>query len=341
MRDRTKIAVAFAAIYLIWGSTYLAIATVVTEVPPVFMVAVRGMLAGGGLYLWSRLRGAEAVTVREVLEMLPTAALLFGGGYVLVGWAEQHVASGPAALLNATTPAWVVLYEWQSRRRARPGLGFAIALALGISGVGVLVGGSKEGALSVLPALACVCASVCWAAGTVRTRTRAHGNPVRAASVQLLTGGLLLLPISLLLGEGSRVAAGFGAASLGGLAYLVVVGSLMGYSAYVFLLHHVPASKVASHSYVNPLIAVLVGAVLASEELTPAVGLAALLILLSVYFIVTERSEQVFGEKARGIGFGPERRRQGRAANETYVAAGLLDRRGNHGILSHGLSRNR
>lgn len=341
MRDRTRVAIAFGAIYLIWGSTYLAIATVVTDVPPVFMVAVRGMLAGGSLYLWARVRGGAPVTAREICDMLPTAALLFGGGYVLVGWAEQEVASGPAALLNATTPAWVVLYEWFGRRRERPGLGFAAALGLGIGGVAVLVGGSRGASLPLLPALALVGASVAWAAGTVRTRQHAHGDPVRDASVQLVTGGLLLLPASLLLGEAPRIAAGFATSSVLALAYLVVVGSLMGYSAYVYLLHHVPASKVASHSYVNPLIAVLVGAGFGGEDLTMAIGVAACLILCSVYFIVTERSEQMLGEKARGIRLGPVDRRARRAADEAYVAAGLLDRRRDHWVLRDGVPRNR
>lgn len=291
MSDRWKVVIAFGAIYLIWGSTYLAIATTVADVPPIFMVAVRGLLAGGVLYLWVRSRGAAAVSWPELLQMVPTAALLFGGGYVLVGWAEQQVPSGPAALLNATTPAWVVFFEWLSGRRARPSMRFAVALALGVGGVGVLVGvrGEDAAGLPILEALALVGASVAWAGGTLRARNHAHGNPVRDASVQLLTGGLLLLPFSFMFGEMPRVMAGFTTSSLTSLGYLVVVGSLMGYSAYVYLLHHVGASKVASHSYVNPLIAVIVGAALAGEQLTSGTVIAALLILSSVVFIVSER----------------------------------------------------
>src|SRR5687767_7892356 len=109
--------VAFAAIYLIWGSTYLVIARTVESVPPVFMVAVRGALAGGILYAWSRWRGGAAVTGRELARTAPTAGLLFGGGFVVLGWAEQFVPSGASALLSATTPAWVVLIEWLTRKR--------------------------------------------------------------------------------------------------------------------------------------------------------------------------------------------------------------------------------
>jgi drug/metabolite transporter (DMT)-like permease len=289
--ERAGILVAFAAVYLIWGSTYLAIGVTVVDVPPVFLVAVRGLLAGAVLYGWAKLRGAGSVSGRELLAMVPTAALLFGGGYVGVAWAEQYVPSGPAALMNATTPAWVVLFEWLTRRRQRPALRFAVALGLGLGGVALLVGGrGGDSAVPVLPAFALVAASIAWAGGTMRARAAAHGDPVRDAAIQLLTGGLLLLPVSLLLGEGRDVMSGFATSSLIALAYLVVVGSLMGYSAYVWLLHHVPAAKVASHAYVNPLIAVLVGAGLGGERIyTTTIG-AALLILISVFFIVRERA---------------------------------------------------
>ena len=289
MSERLGIVVAFAAIYLIWGSTYLAIAHVVTDVPPVFMVAVRGFFAGGLLYLWARRRGGAPIKGREMLEMMPTAALLFGGGYVLVGWAEQHVASGPAALLNSTTPAWVVLFEWLKGRRMRPQMWFAVALLLGFLGVSVLVRGGGDGALPLIPVLALIGSSVAWAAGTLRTRMSANGDPLRNAAVQLITGGFLLLPLSAGTGEFTAVLAGLATSSLLALLYLVIVGSLVGYTAYVWLLHRVSASKVASHSYVNPLIAVAVGSVLGGEPFYLSTIVAAVLILTSVFFIVREK----------------------------------------------------
>lgn len=293
MSRRASVLTGFAAVYLIWGSTYLAIGKAVADVPPVFMVAVRGLLAGGMLYAWARWRGALAVTGRELLAMVPTAALLFAGGYVLVGWAEQEVPSGPAALMNATTPGWVVLFEWLTRKRSRPTLRFALAIGLGLGGVALLAnGGGGEQRIPLWPALALVVASVAWAAGTLRARAAAHGDPVRDAAVQLLTGGLLLLPLSLITGEGHAIANGFATSSLIALAYLVVFGSLIGYSAYVWLLHNVSAAKVSSHAYVNPLIAVMVGAVFAGESIYAATLVAAALILVSVFFIVRERSQE-------------------------------------------------
>lgn len=291
MSAKASVYAGFAAVYLIWGSTYLAIGKTVVDVPPVFLVAVRGLLAGAVLYGWARWRGVPAVTGGEVVRMIPTALLLFGGGYVLVAWAEQSVPSGPAALMNATTPGWVVLFEWLTRRRPRPALRFAIAIGLGLGGVALLAnGGGGGGRIPLLPALALVLASIAWGAGTLRARNAAHGNPVRDAAVQLLTGGLILLPVSVVLGEGAAVARGFATSSLLALAYLVVFGSLIGYSAYVWLLHHVSAAKVSSHAYVNPLIAVLVGALIADEQIYTTTVVAAVLILVSVFFIVRERS---------------------------------------------------
>lgn len=289
MSRRAGVIAGFAAVYLIWGSTYLAIAKTVADVPPVFLVAVRGLLAGGALYAWVRWRGARAVTWREIWNTVPTAILLFVGGYVLVAWAEQDVPSGAAALLNATTPAWVVLFEWLTRKRARPALRFAFAVGLGLGGVALLVSGRGSGAVPLLPALGLVLASIAWAGGTVRARNEAHGEPARAAGVQLLTGGLLLLPISLLVGEGADIARGFSTSSLLALLYLVVFGSLVAYTAYVWLLHNVSAAKVSSHAYVNPLIAVVVGSVLANERIYGTTLAAAALILISVFFIVRER----------------------------------------------------
>ena len=293
MSSKTSVYTAFAAVYLIWGSTYLAIGKSVVDIPPVFMVAVRGLLAGAVLYGWVRWRGALAITGREVVHMIPTALLLFGGGYVLVGWAEQYVPSGVAALMNATTPGWVVLFEWLTRRRSRPTLRFAVAVGLGLGGVALLANGGGSERIPLVPAIALVAASIAWGAGTLRARNAAHGHPVRDAAVQLLTGGLMLLPVSLLLGEGSAVARGFATSSLLALGYLVVFGSLIGYSAYVWLLHHVSAAKVSSHAYVNPLIAVLVGAVIAGERVYTMTVIAALLILASVFFIVRERTVPV------------------------------------------------
>lgn len=299
--NRWGIAAAFAAIYLIWGSTYLAIGVAVATIPPVFMVAVRGLVAGAVLYAWSRARGGRAVTMQELYATVPTAALLFGGGYVLVGWAEQYVPSGPAALLNSTSPAFVVLLEWWRGGRARPRVRILLGLALGVFGVSTLVLGGGDAAVVAHPlaAGALLLASAAWAAGTVRAHDHAASDPSRTAAVQLLTGAALLFPVSLLAGEFDMVSSGrIETRSLIALAYLTVFGSLVGYSAYVWLLHQVSAARVASHSYVNPLIAVILGAVLAKEALSGAIIVAAVSIVAAVVFIVRDRQSDKTDRRA-------------------------------------------
>jgi drug/metabolite transporter (DMT)-like permease len=285
--------IAFALIYLIWGSTYYAIGQTVATVPPIFMVIVRGLLAGGVLLLWSRLRGGEPLRGRELIQAAPIAALLFGGGYVLVGWAEQRIPTGMAALLNASSPAFVVLVEWAKGLRGRPTRGIVLGLSSGVVGVALLVVQSQmtTGEVDLLAAGALVLASAAWALGSVLAGRRRSGEPARAAAIQLITGALILLPVSAVGGEFGPVLSGaLTSESLVALGYLVVFGSLVGFTAYVWLLQRVPAAKVASHSYVNPLIAVIVGAVLGGEPLNAGTIVAAGLIVFSVVQIV--RSKQ-------------------------------------------------
>ncbi|HSL69833.1 MAG TPA: EamA family transporter [Longimicrobiales bacterium] len=296
--EAVKVVLAFGAIYLIWGSTYYAIGEAVATVPPIFMVVVRGMMAGGVLYLWSRLRGGAPLAFRELAEAVPAAALLFGGGYVLVGWAEQHIASGPASLLNASSPAFVVLLEWARGLRRRPGIWLVGGLAAGVLGVVVLVQGRGTGAGAIDPvaAVALVAASFAWASGSLLASRHQGRDPFRSAAVQLLTGAFLLLPVSAGVGELSTVVSGtISGRSLGALAYLFVLGSVVGYTAYVWLLHHVAASKVASHSYVNPVIAVVLGAMVGGEPLDFPTLVSGSLIAISVLAIVMSSG----GQRAR------------------------------------------
>ena len=189
--EAAKVLLAFAAIYLIWGSTYYAIGETVATVPPVLMVIIRGLLAGGALYLWSRMRGGEPVRARELVDAAPIAALLFGGGYVLVGWAEQRIPTGTAALLNASSPAFVVLIERLKGLRGRPGKGIVAGLASGVAGVGVLVASKSAGdgpSIDLLAATALILASVAWAWGSIKAGQKRSGEPVRASAIQLITG---------------------------------------------------------------------------------------------------------------------------------------------------------
>jgi drug/metabolite transporter (DMT)-like permease len=275
---------AFATIYVVWGSTYLAIAYVVETVPPFTAMAVRMLIAGGVLYGWARRRGEAGLTGAEWKWATVTGALLFLGGYGALAWAEQHIASGTAALLGTTAPLWVVLLQWGHGGR-RPGMRTWSGLVLGTLGVLLLLAaGVGSVAAHLLPALAVLAAAFFWAAGSIRAASSPlRGTAGRAAGAEMLAGGVVVLAAGLLLGEGHAVAAAqFSARSVAALAYLVVFGSIAGFGAYRWLLSNTAPSLVATHSYVNPLVALLLGWVLAGEALGGGIALAAVTIVGAV-----------------------------------------------------------
>ncbi|HEX6309928.1 MAG TPA: EamA family transporter [Longimicrobiales bacterium] len=271
---RLAVVAAFATIYLVWGSTYLAIAYAVETMPPFMTMAARMLVAGGVLYGWSRLRGEAGLAREEWRWAAVTGALLFLGGYGALAWAEQHIASGTAALLGTTSPLWMVVIQWRQGGR-RPGVRTWAGLALGTVGVALLLRGG--GVTShLLPSLAVLAAAFFWAVGSVRAaRSPLKGSASRSAGAEMLAGGVVVLVAGLLLGEGGAVAdAEFSTRSVGALAYLILFGSIAAFSAYRWLLCRTPPSLVATHSYVNPLVALLLGWMLAGEALGGGVLLA-------------------------------------------------------------------
>ena len=278
---RLPVAAAFATIYVVWGSTYLAIAYAVETMPPFLTMAARMLLAGGALYGWSRSRGEAGLTRGEWKWAAITGALLFLGGYGALAWAEQRIESGTAALLGTTSPLWLVLIQWRRGGR-RPSPGTWAGLVLGMLGVSLLIG-SREGAgwSDLLPAGAVLVAAFFWAAGSLRaSNSPLKGSASRSAGAEMLAGGVVMLAVGLLLGEAPHVAAAaFSPRSVGALAYLVVFGSIAAFCAYRWLLQERPPSLVATHSYVNPFVALLLGWMLAGESLGPNVLLAAISIV--------------------------------------------------------------
>lgn len=287
---------AFAAIYVVWGSTYLAIAIAVESIPPLLMMGVRSVSAGTLLYAGARLAGAPAPTRAEWLGAVRVGVLFFVLGHGLLSWSETRVPSGAAAVLIATEPLFIVLLGWAGGRlvgRARgerPGAGVLFAVLLGLAGVAVMTLPGTRGALDPLGAAGLLAASFAWSVGTFHVpRT---GSPFRNAGMQLLAGGVLLLGISAALGElaGFRLAA-VERSSLLALAYLVTFGSVVAFGAYVWLLGRMSAARVASHTYVNPLIAVALGGWLAGESFGPRILLAAGMVLTAVLLLV-QRARQ-------------------------------------------------
>ncbi len=282
-----QVAVALGAVYLIWGSTYLAIRFAIETIPPFLMAAARYLAAGGMLYVWSRLRGAprpRLIHWRSAV-LLGGLLLLLGNGGVV--WAEQRVSSGLAALLVSTEPLWIVLFVWM-RDHGRPGGRVLAGLLLGFTGLVLLVRpGSSTGGIDLLGVAAVMVASVSWAWGSLHgQRAKLPPSPLLGTAMQMVSGGGLLLLASAITGEPARFhLAAVSARSALSLAYLIVFGALIAFTAYVWLLKAAPPVLVSTYAYVNPLVAVFLGWAVAGEPITRATLIAAAVILAGVALI--------------------------------------------------------
>jgi drug/metabolite transporter (DMT)-like permease len=294
--SRTALLLGFATIYVVWGSTYLAIRFAIETLPPFLMAGMRFVVAGSVLLTWAWLRGDRGWTFRHWRAGLVVGGLLLLGGNGGVVWAEQRIASGLAALLVATVPLWVVVLDslgvGGTRRRPKPAV--LAGVAGGLAGVALLIGpGSLMGVerVDLLGAGVVIAASFAWALGSVYTRRAGlPESPAAATGMEMLSGGVLLLLVSLLAGEPGRVVWGaVSLKSLWALGYLIVFGALLAFTAYVWLLRVADTAKVATYAYVNPVVALVLGWGMAGEELSARTLLAAAVILASVALIVTFR----------------------------------------------------
>ncbi|HSH74195.1 MAG TPA: EamA family transporter [Longimicrobiales bacterium] len=288
-----SILAAFGAIYVIWGSTYLGIRWAIETMPPLLMASVRFLLAGAILYAWSIWRGAASPAVSEWRGAAVAGGLMLGGGNGAVVVAEQWVPSGLTALLVASVPLWLVVLDALFGSRRPPTRRALVGLFVGFAGV-ALLGGSpgvgQGGSLEALGAVLLLAGSAAWAAGSIYVRTLpAPSRPLLWVSMQMISGGAILAILTLATGEwiGFRPG-GVSLRSALSLAYLVVFGALIGYSAYVWLLRVSTPARVGTYAYVNPVIALLLGWWLAEEPLTFRSMLAASIILGSVVVIVSE-----------------------------------------------------
>jgi drug/metabolite transporter (DMT)-like permease len=279
---------ALATVYVVWGSTYLAIMVAIRTLPPLLMSSARYLIAGAVLYVLAARRGAGRPSLRHWRSAVVAGAALLLVGNGGVAWSEQHIDSGVAALLIATVPLWMALFDriFAGRRLRPTGL---IGLAVGLAGVALLVGPVGGAGIDAVGALACLVAAVGWAGGSLYARGAAvPGDLLLGSAMQMLAGGILLGAAGALSGEAADVRTP-SLASLGALAYLVVVGSLVAYSAYLWLMRSAPTSIVATYAFVNPAIAVALGAAFLGEPLTFRVLAASAAIVVSVALIVTAR----------------------------------------------------
>jgi drug/metabolite transporter (DMT)-like permease len=303
-----RIVAAFAAVYVLWGSTYLGIRFSIETLPPFFTQGVRFLLAGIVLYAWARARGAGSPTRREWGGAAITGALLFVCGAGGLVWAERFLPSGVAALVVATEPMAFVLIEAMRRRRRPHGVILA-GLALGSVGLLVLVGpGTLFGGerFHLAACLVLVAGTFAWAWGSLFSRgSRLPSSPVMATASTLVCGGAFLAALGLAAGELSGFdPAAVSTRSVLATVYLFVFGSIVGFSAYLWLLRVSTAARVSTYAYVNPIVAVLLGWALAAEPLTPRVVVAASIIVSAVALIIRHGGEEEASPAAAEEDFG-------------------------------------
>jgi len=288
-----KIVLAFAAVYTLWGSTYLAIRLAIDTLPPFLMTGTRFTLAGLILFTWAVLKGERFIPSLDLWRRaLVIGGLLLLGGNGGVVWSERYVATSLAALLVSTEPLWVVILNWAITRQ-RPNWKVLLGILIGLVGVAMLVsdglrsnGHSKWNLIAGGVVLA---AAFSWAAGSVYSNRRPlQVSTLMAAGMQMLAGGFLLLLLAVVTGDPLRLnLANASWTSIGAFFYLLVFGSLVGFTAYSWLLNNVAPARAATYAYVNPVVAVFLGWLIASEPLTRQMLIAAAVIISSVILITT------------------------------------------------------
>jgi len=298
------VAIALATVYVLWGSTYLAMRLAIATIPPFTMAATRHFTAGAILYVFARLRGAprpRAAHWRST-AIIGALLLLLGNGGVV--WAEQRVSSGMAALLICSEPMWIVVFAWLRRDGRRPSPLVVAGLLVGMVGLALLVrpGLGGGGAVDSLGVVAVLIASISWAAGSLYVqRATLPSSPLLATSMQMLCGGLLLFAAGGITGEPARLALSqVSTGSILAVIYLIVFGSLIGFTAYTWLLRSASPVLVSTYAYVNPVVAVFLGWALASEPVTPGMLLGAAVILGGVALITTASSGSAARRHERG-----------------------------------------
>jgi drug/metabolite transporter (DMT)-like permease len=291
-----KILLAFAIIYFVWGSTFLAIRVGVREVPPFLLAGMRFFAAGIVLYAWMRAKGTAAPTRREWASVTLLAVLIFVVDYGLVFWAEQRVPSGIAAVMLATIPVFMTLAEIVLLRTQKLTSRLAFALLVGMCGVAVLVSrsvGFGDSPIETSGAIALVIAAIGWSLASALTRKLVlPESKVMSSGAQMLAGGILLIVTAAMLGEfrGFRLQAVSSSAWFA-LVYLIIAGSIIAFTAYVWLIHHESPTRVGTYAYVNPVVAVAIGYFLGGEALGTRTVVGTLLVLVSVVVITTTPKE--------------------------------------------------
>jgi drug/metabolite transporter (DMT)-like permease len=295
---------ALGVVYVVWGSTYLAIRVAIETLPPMLMASFRFLVAGSILYAFAIRRGdrdGDRPGAPQWRSAAIVGTLLFLGGNGGVVWAEQHIPSGIAALIVATVPLWMALIAFVALRERLRGVAVA-GLVVGFAGTALLIRPSGSGGTDLLGALAVVGASLSWSIGSLYARRAPlPKRPLVSAGMQLLCGGAVMGVVGIVGGELGRVEPSqFSRSSVLALAYLVVFGTLLAFPCYAWLLQSAPTSMVSTYAYVNPVVAVVLGWAFANERIEPLTIVAGAIIVVAVAMIVSAKQTAEPGEVAAG-----------------------------------------
>jgi drug/metabolite transporter (DMT)-like permease len=291
---KVKVLCAFAAIYLIWGSTYLAIRYAVETIPPFFMIGTRSVIAGCLLVFWSFLRDDERIRIEHIPSLALTGGLFFLMGHGALAWAEERIPSGIAALIVASLPFWMVCMEKITQWNMRIGYKTVAGMILGILALFLLISprvSVTDQELDLLRAGALLIGVIAWAVASVYSRSATLPKaPLATAGGSLVSGGILLLIFGFIAGEPAcLVIADISVRSFLSLGYLIVFGSVIAFTAYIWLLSKTSAARVSTYAFVNPVIAVAIGWSVGGEKFTPNIVLVTFLIVLAIYFILSDK----------------------------------------------------
>jgi len=304
---KTKVWIALLALYIVWGSTYLGIRFAVETLPPFMHAALRFLISGAILYAWRRMAGDPAPTIGnwKSTAIVGTALLLGGNG--LVAWAEQTVPSGIAALMISTSPFWLVLFESMRVGGSKPTWQAVLGLIIGFGGVFLLIGPAEivggQANFDTFGILLLLLAPLFWSMGSIYARgADMPKSTLLSTGMQMLTGAVSLFLVSLVKGEFNGFSLGLvSTRSWLALLYLITFGSLVGFVSYGWLLHNAPVSLMSTYAYVNPVVAVLLGWLLAGEDLNGRIVVASAIIIGSVILINSARQFKVKTEPLQAV----------------------------------------
>jgi drug/metabolite transporter (DMT)-like permease len=325
--SRSALLTAFAAIYLVWGSTYLGIRVAVETLPPFLMAGARFLIAGSLLAGWLAVTRGFRASPRQWRDNAIIGTFLLLGGNGLVAWAEQSIPSGLTALIIGSQPLMMVVTEWAWRGGHRPTALTGIGLLLGFAGVAWLAApweSAAAGGLNVGGVTAILVGGIFWAFGSIYGRhVRAPAEPLAAAAMQMLCGGVALMLTALVFGEFR----GFSPAAVSrhswlAFGYLIVAGSLVGFSTFVWLMKHSTPARVSTYAYVNPLVAVFLGWLILGEPVTARTLVAAAVIVISVAIITTQRGRKNLPKELTCRPAGPQNPALGLKTGPSSVTVG-------------------